>query len=340
MTATDNYYKLGLFVAIGTGLIIAAAAWLGLSRLNRPFFESFTYFDEPVDGLTVGSPVKFRGVVIGSVANIRAAKDRKHVEVRSHIYEDVLHDLGLRDPNEPEDEKQRAAYMSQLRVQLVRSPLTGVAYIQSDFFDPNEYPPKKFGFATESPMVHSIPSTLRRIEEGLMDTLTRLPGLVRRTERMLSSIEKAVDGGKLPELSDSLRSLARRLERAVDEALGHPLIARTQSFVEEGDRAMRELRGLGRDTRELVVELRGFASELRDPEGLLHKAMRRVDRALASLDSAAGSVGAAGQTAREELRGLQGTLRAIRRLAEQLERDPASLLRGRSATRVPANGGK
>src|SRR5690606_18835895 len=81
-----NRWKLGLFVTLGfaTGLLVLG--WIGAERLRRETIELYYYFDEEVSGLDVGAPVEFRGVRIGKVSQIRAAPDRRNVEVTADIY--------------------------------------------------------------------------------------------------------------------------------------------------------------------------------------------------------------------------------------------------------------
>jgi len=67
---TTNHWKLGLFVVVGMGLALATVFWLGLRRLNRDAIPIVTYFDESVQGLDVGSPVKFRGQLRGDRAQV------------------------------------------------------------------------------------------------------------------------------------------------------------------------------------------------------------------------------------------------------------------------------
>jgi hypothetical protein len=74
-----NHWKLGLFVVTGLGIALATVFWLGLRRLNRDALPAVTYFDESVQGLDVNSPVKFRGVTLGTVSTITVAPDQRHV---------------------------------------------------------------------------------------------------------------------------------------------------------------------------------------------------------------------------------------------------------------------
>ena len=95
-TTATNHWKLGLFVLLGVGAMLGALFWLGARRFRRESFPAVSYFDESVQGLDVGSPVKFRGVTVGTVADITIAPDHRHVQITSDVYVDALVRLGLR----------------------------------------------------------------------------------------------------------------------------------------------------------------------------------------------------------------------------------------------------
>src|SRR4030042_4168189 len=79
MSVRPSYFKIGLFVIVGGLLILAAVVVLGsgLLRQEKAYFE--TYFDESISGLSVGSPVEFRGVRIGLVEKISFIRDEYDV---------------------------------------------------------------------------------------------------------------------------------------------------------------------------------------------------------------------------------------------------------------------
>ena len=79
MSAKASYFKIGLFVMISTGLIIVAVIGLGAAALFKDYTYVVTYLDESVQGLSVGSPVKLRGVDIGRVHEIRLARDKYNI---------------------------------------------------------------------------------------------------------------------------------------------------------------------------------------------------------------------------------------------------------------------
>ena len=70
MSQKANYFKLGLFVigAIAAGIIVLIIIGSGRWFQKRVTIE--TYFNESVQGLDIGSKLKYRGVAIGEVTRI------------------------------------------------------------------------------------------------------------------------------------------------------------------------------------------------------------------------------------------------------------------------------
>ena len=73
--------KLGLFVTGGIVLFVAILFFLGMTDIFTNKATVQTCFSESVQGLTVGSAVKYRGVPIGSVTKISIRVPDKLVQV-------------------------------------------------------------------------------------------------------------------------------------------------------------------------------------------------------------------------------------------------------------------
>jgi len=65
-----NYAKIGLAVVLGTLAILATLVYIAGIGDNSDELIVETYFNDPVDGLSVGSAVNFRGVKVGEVCEI------------------------------------------------------------------------------------------------------------------------------------------------------------------------------------------------------------------------------------------------------------------------------
>src|SRR3982750_1437504 len=70
MSQRANYFKLGLFVigAIAAGILVLVIIGSGRWFERKIIIE--TYFKESVQGLDIGSKLKYRGVTIGEVTRI------------------------------------------------------------------------------------------------------------------------------------------------------------------------------------------------------------------------------------------------------------------------------
>ena len=131
---------IGAFVVGALALIVIAVIVFGSGRLFRQSKEFVLYFDNSVNGLRVGAPVKFKGVEIGSVKDIRLQleKDRE-VNKIPVIIEIDLKKLLSRGASGLVAENtavfHRAIVERGLRGQLLTESLvTGLLYVGLDIF--------------------------------------------------------------------------------------------------------------------------------------------------------------------------------------------------------------
>ncbi len=71
MAKRPNPTVIGAFILGGLLLVVAAVAIWGSGRLFERRYRYVCYFAGSVNGLKVGAPVKYRGVVIGQVVGMR-----------------------------------------------------------------------------------------------------------------------------------------------------------------------------------------------------------------------------------------------------------------------------
>jgi len=298
-TTATNHWKLGLFVLLAVVALLGALFWLGARRFHRESFAAVSYFDESVQGLDVGSPVKFRGVTVGTVAEITIAPDRRPVQVTSNIYLDALVRLGLRTRAPRSGEE---FIDPRLRVQLASAGITGVRFIQTDFFDPERYPLPSLPFEPPWNYVPSAPSTLKNVEEAAIEIINRLPMLADRAKDTLADMRKTL--GSIDRLAASLQAEDGSLNRALQEL---------RAAAARVDKALDE------------AKLGATTASIRD--------------ASATVGQAAAGVGEAREELQASLVALREALESVRTLADSLERDPSALLRGRRTDgAVPVKG--
>jgi hypothetical protein len=340
MSASNtNRWKLGLFVTIGTALSIGSLMWLGISQLQRRTTPAYFYFQESVNGLEVGSPIKFLGVEVGRVDDISPAPDRRHIEVRAGIYVDTLEAWGI-SPSEYENRIEGQSFVSEeIRAQLRTSALTSISFIQLGVFDAEKNPERAFTFPIPWETIPTVPSTFRSLETGLMDALEEWPAIAARAGNILRNIDQGLEELDFRTLNDEATTMMRGVDAMARELKASPIVDSDSPLIAK--------------LAATLDELRGFLAELRGPEGAVEVFVGSVsgaadaireDFAGSDFPGAVAAVEGAGRgfegTSREmtllleELRAslslLDATLRSVRGLTDLLARDPAVLLYGRT----------
>lgn len=323
MATPTNHYKLGLFVIVALSAAIAAAGLFGAAQFHKDTICYHSYFNESVEGLDVGSPVKFRGVKIGSVSAIEIAPDHRMVNVVSDLETSEVKRIGLAESGK-EERGEKFAIPPDLRVQLASQGISGVKFVTIDFFDVKSNPLPILHFSV--PTDHYIPaaaSMMKNLEATITQAMDRLPEMVDavvmimgRVDRLFATLEAQDVSGKtvvtLAHINAVMMTLQRTLGRVDQQDLGGKAavtITDLSVAINKVNRVLDRLDGKG---------------------GLLTSAQHATD-AFADM----------GRAGRGTQRDLETTLRdvseaaeAIRSLFDALEQDPDMLLKGKTKRSV------
>ena len=236
-----NYFKIGFFVLIGISVIVLALLAFGSSKLLRRTVYIETYFDESIQGITEGSPVKYRGLQIGYVKEIAFTNEIYH---KNEITSPRLHSRSIYVKiaitsklftHLNKDELERLLtdeVASGLRVKLEAQGLTGITYLEFNYVDPKNNPLPEISWKPENFFVPSAPSTLNILSKSMREVFLKLKdvdlkGLTTSIEDAASSVshfshkaEGFFDRNDLPlettlwnlkNVSDNLRILSEQL---------------------------------------------------------------------------------------------------------------------------------
>jgi paraquat-inducible protein B len=218
---------IGAFVIGAVALIVIAILVFGSGRLFRQTREFVLYFDNSVNGLRIGAPVKFKGVEIGSVKDIRLQLE-KGAEVNKIpvIIEIDLKKLTSRgaqaDITMNREMFQQAIVERGLRGQLeMESLVTGLLFVALDFLPGTPLNlVQQAGGDYEYPEVPTLPTTLEQAKDAVTRIMSKLEDidfkeLGANLQATLKGVNRTVNS---PEIESVLRSLARVMPK-VDEAV-------------------------------------------------------------------------------------------------------------------------
>jgi paraquat-inducible protein B len=184
MTRKINYFAIGMFILIGIILFTVAVVIFGSGNLFKETMVVETYFDGSVQGLNVGSPIKFRGIKIGEVSKLSLAGDVYEISqdipdyYKYNVYVLVRCDLDLesfkrfasQEPEAREKNLARLARDSGLRIRIIPMGITGTAYLELDFVKPEfRKEPLDIVWVPENIYIPSVPGTLEQVTKALAE---------------------------------------------------------------------------------------------------------------------------------------------------------------------------
>ena len=310
---------IGIFVVGSFALVVVAIIVVGSGNLFKKPVRFVCMFQGNVNGLRIGAPVKFKGVQIGTVEEIKLTLKPSEGELKPDIKElrlpvvigidrKMITESGgsghaLTQPGL--DEMLARGMRAQLEAE---SLLTGLLYVDLDLH-PNA--PLNLALVPGSGdlrEIPTVPTNLEEIQKQATDALAKLDHI--DLNKMVESITNAADSinhltdsqdlkdtlaslkQAVPNLNLTITSLRATLNNANDRIT--PLVASLQKSSEEANATMK-------DTRDALLEVK------------------------ANLDSDS-PLSVNINTALEEL---AETTRSVGELTDYLQRNPGSLVRGK-----------
>ncbi len=343
MSLKANYFKLGMFVI---GAIVAGAVVLvviGSGRWFQPKLTIETYFNESVQGLDIGSKLKYRGVAIGEVTRIgftynRYQQDRPMTErarfvlVEAQIQPKLLG--GRAGAGELTEQKNVNMEIEKgLRMRLAPQGITGTSYLEIDYADPPP-PTLPIDWTPDNVYIPSAPSTVTALVNAageIMDRLHRLDieGTFANLNKLLVTTNNRIDAIDTRTISQRTERVLAKVEKTLDnidskklsdEAVGLLAELRTSNAELKKLLSNPALQKLPDDAAAAVARVRAIID---DPN--LPRMIGNLSRSLARLDRITGGGEADIAATIENLRQITDNLRD---LTEDAKRYPAKVFLG------------
>jgi paraquat-inducible protein B len=353
---------IGAFVVAGLALLATAIVFIAGNDLFKRKDRAVMYFRGSIYGLQVGAPVVFRGVRVGSVTSIEVVYDRANdrfvIPVVAELDRDAVRGIdGPRDASTRRGDAPPLAALVQrgLRAQLqMQSLLTGLLYVDIDIRPqrqpasarlpaPGETPdnPVVAQQATEIPTTDTAVQALKNQLDGmdfrrLLEDVSAIAGSARA---IVSGPELRTALNDLQAITGSVKRLSARLEQRIDPLVG----AADSALARAGNAAQRvgdAASEVGQTARSLARTSDSVGRAVAPDSVLmlrLQEAAAQVAHTAAALQSAADSPEGVVRQTQRTLQDLSRAARALRELADSLERQPQSLLRGRPAEDPPTD---
>ena len=320
---------IGAFVLGAIALIVIAILVFGSGRLFRQTREFVLYFDNSVNGLRVVAPVKFNGVEIGSVKDIRLQlEEGGEVNKIPVIIEIDLKKLTSRGATTAPavDRKAFNKFIVDygLRGQLdMESLVTGLLYVALDFF-----PGSPINLAQQEkgdyqyPEIPTVPTTLEQARGALFRIIDKLEDidfkeLGANLQATLKGVNRIVNS---PEVESVLRSLARVMPK-VDEAVVN--IRNLAGTMDD------KVKIIADDLQHTSADARLALKQAGDTLKQTQETMKRAEAAVANIETLSDLDSPVNYELVKGLREVSTAARSLRALTDYLERNPRAPIFGK-----------
>jgi paraquat-inducible protein B len=320
-------FTLGGLLIAGTALVL-----LGAGKFFEKTAHIMLYFDKSADGLLVGSEVRFGGVRIGRVSSISVLVDpkenRKIIPIVVEISSRQLAAAGATTGGGIDFTTEagvQSAVASGLRARMKQiSFVTGQMNIEFDIvpgdpglvFEPPVKPPY--------PVVPTVGTELDELMQSISDGLKKLnsidfTGLISDLRGTLASAKTQIEAMRMKEINDNLATITADVKKLTSgEKLG--------KAIDNLDVALANLNSF------TAKASKGIDPVLAD----LEKAAQQASTAFTQLETASADISKAANPRAPVLMRLQQVLeeaehaaRAVKELANDLKRNPNSILSGK-----------
>ena len=293
METRANYVLVGSIVLVALAALAFFVLWLARTEFNRHADVYYTYFTGSVSGLQAGSPVRYRGVPVGTVGA---------VEIDPTNVERIRVTLNLT-PNTP------------IKVDSVASlelaGITGGSYVE--ITGGKQSSQALTAPDDQIPVIPSRESTLMSLEQDAPKLIGKLIDLADRANDALSA-------ENVKAISDTIANL---------KALSASLTALTPQAQEAVGNLNRVLTDLHTDLPRLSETFEADGKAVHETVDDLHKAVDDIDAVLAENRQPLREFTGTGlyqlTALATQLRGLTETLQHV---ADRLDRDPQRYLFG------------
>jgi phospholipid/cholesterol/gamma-HCH transport system substrate-binding protein len=317
MEIRASYLLVGAVVLALVASLAAFSVWLVKADIDRQVDPYQIAFAGSVTGLQQGSQVRYRGVPVGRVTDIRIDPERVEWVL---VTIEIDHGTPIRQDT-----------VASLEMQGI----TGIAFVQLRGGTQTS-PPLEAAAGQGLPQIKSRRSTLERLFESTPDLLVRSLTLVEQATLLLNDQNLQALTKSLQNIETVTTSLARHagdVEGVLAQASG---AAKSVGGVSS------EVAGLAADLRELTAKVDGqfdgigeevgaTLSETRQAASTLGRAAGELEVLVGELRQPLGDFSATGLYEFTQLVGeTRQLIAALTRITKEFERDPAGFLIGSS----------
>lgn len=317
MSKPINKTAIGAFVFVFAVLLFACVVFFGNISFSKNTTQYVIYLEDSVNGLDIGSAVKFKGVQVGSVKSIRMHLEGQRTDDLSIPVIIEINNSFDGETSEHFDEAQLAEVIRQgLRARLqLTSVVTGLLYVDLDFLPGTPVVLRGNRKVIDLPEIPTISSNTAQMMKAVTVILQDLSeaNFSALSEQMRETVKRIDDGLACIEFGKINDNVVRLTDSAAD-LLESPELKDTIVYV---NRLLKDIDALSANLSgqidPVAQELKTSLTELRSTLTEINAAIHGFQKSLTLRQ------GSLGQEFGDTLVQINDAARAVRALAEYLQ---------------------
>ena len=324
-----NKFKLGAFLLIAITLLIVGFLSAGIMQIFAPKYRAMTVLNTSVEGLAVGSPVKYLGMPVGKITGIA---------VYFEIFPSAVEAGDPDGDGSDYDALNISAIMRNKNMMcfINAAGIMGGSYLELSINDSSQ-PSTPHLDITPPPDVSYIPSRPSHIGNAIQNISRMLDELEKvnfiqladKLNETLDNMSGLLNQSELRNTLKSINTICNNLENSISRlqvVLSDSNVAKLNRSIDNLDAGIQEFRSSlnGKTLSETLANFDGFLTEAR--------------AAIADARTGSRELGAQAGEVRLRLEmsltRLDNMLKQLSTLAENLSADPNQFIRGRQETPV------
>ncbi len=301
--------RIGLFVVISVIMMISIVIWLGSQHVFTESDYYITSFAGSVSGLEVSAAVKFRGVTVGKVSDIRIdPQDSSQIEVMMEIR-----------PGTP--------VKKDMVAEMRMTGITGIKYVELTG-GAKETELLRPGTAIHPALIPSQATLLEKVDEQFNQLYAQLTAMIQNLERLTNEDSR----NRFAETLDGISRLSQSLANTLIEL--QPGLGQIQEIGTETENLVistrEEIQGIGDIARKGLTDATAMMNQSALPESFsniqqstenLRLFTEKLNRTLDAMDLVSVS-----QDMRSFMKTTQETIQELDYLIKDLRRNPSSIM--------------
>jgi phospholipid/cholesterol/gamma-HCH transport system substrate-binding protein len=340
---------IGVFVVSSIAMLIAGVIIFGSGEMFKKTNKFVMFFESSVKGLSVGAPVIWHGVEVGSVSTIVLKANPKTFTISVPVVIEVdptrMEVEGGRSKDPRENMKQLIKKGLRARLAL-QSIVTGSSMVEVEFLPGT--PVRLTGLDPRYPEIPTVKAPMDR----LVQKLENLPieKIAEKLADILDNIDGVIADPEIKEIVSHLNVASKKLDGVLgnaDKLINNADVQVTQlsngmqATMTDAQKALKDtsqnIKGVSMDAKKLLENVNGQVQPLSERlHATLASAKGALDKAKTTLSAINGFVGDRSDSRHKLNRTLDeisAAAKSLRSLMDYLERHPEALLQGKGGSR-------